>query len=156
MEQILKNEGRKTKCTLYSYEEALEQITTGRMSNLKPEAGKCLLRRCLKKDCKSEKYIFTTDRRTNIEIKPAVGEDILLDLFKKIKCPSLVILATNSEQFWLRDPCGFFASVLEVFQNIHKETSVVYVPGNHCVHNNYPETISTLLNNFLEQQKSKF
>lgn len=149
-----KLEAGNRKPTLYSYEEALSQITNKRMSQLKAEAAKFLLERNLKKI--GSKYAFTTDPRIRSEIKPAIGEDVLLDQFRQIKCPVLVILAKNSEIFSLVTSPGFYATVLDILERTHVTSTTVRVAGNHCVHNNQPEVIAPIINKFLALRISKF
>ena len=153
-ENIIKSEENKEHTTFYSYDEALAQVAEKRMSKLKPEAAKFLLKRCLKKN--GEKYSFTTDSRIKSEIKPAMTAEIIIDQIKQIKCPVLLILANNSEQFSLLNSSGFFSSALEILKQNNSSSRVIRIVGNHCVHNNQPEIIAPIICNFLSEIKSKY
>lgn len=147
MNDVIELEEVNRKPTSYTYEEAFLQVASKRMSTLTREAGKPVLDRSLQES--NGKFVFTTDPRIRREIKPAIGQDVILDQIKRIKCPVLVILAKDSEQFWLLNSPGFYTRVLDILKRTHSRSAVVRVVGNHCVHNNQPEIIAPIVNGFL-------
>lgn len=134
----------------YTYEEALEKITTNRRhGTLKKENAYDLLERCLEKT-EGGKYRFRMDPRLQFFMNPEMDLNTWTKFIRanRIRCPVLVILASES-----KFQTNYFKPVLNELAK-GGDLTIKNVKGDHNVHKNSPELVGPSICAFL-WKKSK-
>lgn len=149
LNQFLKVEALLTsgKPPVYTYEQALEKLTN-RNSALTTEAAKIVLKRSLKNA--GSGYNFCMDQRLKLNSAPYFTMQHLNDVYEHIQCSALYIFSSERYPLYQKTYYGVF-SIMKQRPNF----TIKVVPGNHDVHQNHPERISELINNFIFRQLSK-
>ncbi|KAH1026619.1 hypothetical protein HUJ05_000257 [Dendroctonus ponderosae] len=144
---------RKTKTRLppqYTYEEAVQKVMQARRSPISERAAKNLLKRSLKK-VGEDKFELTIDQRLKFVLSPLHDNRYAIEVLKSapLQCPVLIILGEDSKI--LR---SFLLPVLEHLKR-QKCVKIVYVKGDHDVHQVTPERVAPFVCEFLNYNKSK-
>lgn len=123
---------------VYTYEQALDKVMN-RTSALTKEAAEIVLKRALKK--LRGGYNFGMDQRLKMDPVPFITAPHLLDLFSNIQCPVLSILSSEK-----------FAQYEKTYRNataaLVSEYSETVVDGNHDLHQNHPDRVVGLIDEF--------
>lgn len=127
---------------VYSYEEAYNKTQKNNFWPLKPEATKDLLERSLKSFKKG--YTFVNDQRLKCIVGPVLIFEQQKEILDNVVCPVLFLLAEDNMERYTT----YLKQVYEY--NVAKKTCFIrIVKGDHAVHQNYPERIRFLINEFL-------
>lgn len=151
LDNILRTEKQfsNKKKPVYTYQEAVDRIMTGRYSELTEEAAKIVIRRSLMKSS-DEGFRFTSDQRLKMRLASLLNEEQQLQILNGVKCPTLALL-TSTPKIIARYP-RFMTKHLELFtskQNFQR----IDVKGNHDVHINNPEIVAPYIVRFLTKQR---
>ncbi|XP_015188165.1 PREDICTED: serine hydrolase-like protein isoform X2 [Polistes dominula] len=134
---------------LYTKEEVLYALKYTRFSTLNSEAAEALFERGLTQI--NDLYKYNRDFRLKKFVLPFYNVDQLLMCIEKLSTPCLIILSNSAldmndkwQKYILNQLSG---------NNIY---TVIYVNGNHDVHNNYPEKVAPYICKYLgSNNKSK-
>lgn len=94
-----------------------------------------------------KKYMLANDVRLRVTYSEFFSVGQYADVVKRIKCPTLFIVATDSEAIYYGE-FGAFAELYSANSNFR----FVTVQGNHDVHMNYPHRIAPLIENFVNDK----
>ncbi|XP_014610188.1 PREDICTED: serine hydrolase-like protein [Polistes canadensis] len=134
---------------LYTKEEVLYALKYTRFSALNAEAAEALFERGLTQI--NDLYKYNRDIRLKRFVVPFFDIDQLLTCIKKISTPCLIILSSSS-----LDMYKWQTYILNQLRNYNNTSNIIYVNGNHDVHNNYPERVAPHICKFLgSNNKSK-
>ncbi|ENN82689.1 hypothetical protein YQE_00940, partial [Dendroctonus ponderosae] len=134
----------------YTYEEAVKKVMQARRSPISERAAKNLLKRSLKK-VGEDKFELTIDQRLKFVLSPLHDNRYAIEVLKSapLQCPVLIILGEDSKI--LR---SFLLPVLEHLKR-QKCVKIVYMKGDHDVHQVSPERVAPFVCEFLNYNKSK-
>lgn len=125
---------------VYSYQEAFHKLTN-RDSYVTAEAAKILTERSLKKT--ENGYVFRMDQRLKMNLFPALCTSVMTDALEHIRCRVLFIYSTERHEVY-KDLFKEIYSIISTKPNF----IVQVVHGNHEVHQNSPERIVKLIDEF--------
>lgn len=147
--EFVKMDARLRKGTppLYTYQETLDKLTN-RDSVLTNEAAEIVLKRSLRKI--GDKYTFCMDQRIKLHSFPSLTNTVWNNILSSINCPVLFIF--SSERYSLYE-----AAFSDSFECIKKKSNVTIktAPGNHDLHQNHPENVAPLIDEFFSKERSK-
>lgn len=131
----------------YSYDELVQKLTN-RDSVLTTEAAKIVLERSLLETPNG--YTFCMDQRMKLQFFPTLTMELAKEVYKNIKCPTLILLSSARASTYR----GIFK---EIFEIIDKKANITVkvVPGNHDLHQNHPERVSKLIDDFFSSEPCK-
>uniref|UniRef100_A0AAR5PY56 AB hydrolase-1 domain-containing protein n=1 Tax=Dendroctonus ponderosae TaxID=77166 RepID=A0AAR5PY56_DENPD len=134
----------------YTYEEAVKKVMQARRNPISERAAKNLLKRSLKK-VGEDKFELTIDQRLKFVLSPLHDNRYAIEVLKSapLQCPVLIILGEDSKI--LR---SFLLPVLEHLKR-QKCVKIVYMKGDHDVHQVSPERVAPFVCEFLNYNKSK-
>ena len=135
------------KAPTYSYDEALEKLVN-RDSSLTTEAAKIVLERSLIKTPNG--YIFCMDQRMKLPFFPTHTVEIGKQVYEGAKCPTLILLSSARYATYRR----IFDEIFEIIDR-KPNMSVQMIPGNHDVHQNHPERVSKVIDDFFSFEQCK-
>ncbi|VVC25372.1 Alpha/beta hydrolase fold-1,Alpha/Beta hydrolase fold [Cinara cedri] len=133
----------------YAYPEAVARIKN-RMFGLESEdtfnddAAKALMARYFRQKGQGGKYLLANDLRLKVTYSEWFSAIQFWDVVKNIKCPTLIIRASESDVY--------YNGVFKIFVHIYEQNpnfKIVRVQGNHDVHMNHPHRVAPLINKFL-------
>lgn len=134
---------------LYTKEEVLHALKYTRFSALNAEAAEALFERGLTQI--NDLYKYNRDIRLKRLVVPFFNEDQLVTFINKISTPCLIILSNSSLDIY-----QWKKNILNQLSNYSNIFTIIYVHGNHDVHNNYPERVVPHICKFLgSNNKSK-
>lgn len=131
----------------YSYDQVLEKLTN-RDSVLTTEAAKIVLERSLIK--MPGGYSFCMDQRMKLPFFPTLTVELAKEVYVNIKCPTLILLSSAR--------INTYREIFEkVFEIIDKKANITVkvVPGNHDLHQNHPERVYKLIDDFFSSEQCK-
>lgn len=132
----------------YTYEEAFDKVKKNNLWELSREATEDLMERAVRTQHNGDGYTFTCDQRLKLVLRPVLTFQQQKEIVKNINCPVLFILADeNMERY------GTYLKEMYEFNNSRENNTIVVVKGNHAIHQNYPERISFLIDEFLIDKK---
>lgn len=134
---------------VYTYERALAKLIKNRPSQLTEEAAAILIKRSI---CPAENdinggYVFRSDQRLKYQPIPTFTFEQQIQIIGNISCPTLYILADQNMQrydTYLKDMFAYISR--------KENCKITVVAGNHDVHQNHPERVNFLIDDFLLQQ----
>ncbi|XP_050303535.1 serine hydrolase-like protein [Anthonomus grandis grandis] len=146
----LENKMKTGEAPLYSYQEAVDKIMKVRPYPIEGDAVKNLLKRMLI-PVEGDKYKLSIDQRLKCFINPLHNDKYAIDSLTEspLKCPVLMIFGLDS-----RAQRHLLRPILSHLKK-QKNVTVKYVPGHHDVHQNDPERVAPIVNEFLAVTKSK-
>ncbi|KAH1019445.1 hypothetical protein HUJ04_009265 [Dendroctonus ponderosae] len=127
-----------------------QRLKFARRSPISERAAKNLLKRSLKK-VGEDKFELTIDQRLKFVLSPLHDNRYAIEVLKSapLQCPVLIILGEDSKI--LR---SFLLPVLEHLKR-QKCVKIVYMKGDHDVHQVSPERVAPFVCEFLNYNKSK-
>lgn len=149
IEEMIQYEKTKDKPPkVYTYEKAVERLQTANPP-LSEYSVHILLERGLVQV--EGGFAFSRDLRVNFRNIDRITLERSLELQSRIQAPILIILAKGPRGFANFQGSKykeFFSTLLQGYRD--KNHTVVTVDGDHHVHLNNPETVSTLVSDFLQ------
>lgn len=131
----------------YTYAEALQKMTE-RLSALNEEAATIVLKRSLEPT--ENGYRFCMDQRLKLHMFPTLTSVLAKDVIKHANCPILFVF--SSERY------GVYRQIFrEVWQLLlqKKNVSIKVVSGNHDFHQNHPDRIVDIIDEFFASEHCK-
>ena len=122
------------------------------MGSISQEAVETLMTRGLTKVSEKEGkdlYTWTADFRLRIPSPFKVGMDQVEHFAEQVKCPLLIVKATDS-MFYMSDEEA--QRILHVYRTHNPNFSYVRLEGGHHLHLNEPEKVAPAVNKFLLAQ----
>ena len=116
------------------------------MGSITREAVETIMTRGLKKVEGTEMYTWTADFRLRIPSPFKVGLDQVEHFTEQIKCPLLVVKATDSPWYMSEEEAN---RILHVYKTHNPNFNFVRVEGGHHVHLNEPNKVGPVLKKFL-------
>ena len=116
------------------------------MGSITREAVETIMTRGLKKVEGTELYTWTADFRLRIPSPFKVGLDQVEHFTEQIKCPLLVVKATDSQWYMSEEEAN---RILHVYKTHNPNFTFVKVEGGHHVHLNEPNKVGPVLKKFL-------
>ena len=133
----------------YTYDELIERLHMGTFQSITKEACPYLLKRAIKKSSKyPDKYYFARDSRLKAHFGWGIGQDVCLNMAKRINMPYLFIKCKKSPFY---EDIKYFNQVIDVLKENNQSFQLNYVDGTHHVHLTNPSCISGFLTNFLNK-----
>lgn len=138
---------QKGKPPVYSYQVALDKLTN-RDSVLTNEAAEIVLKRSLQK--LDGGYTFRMDQRLKLHSFPSLTNTVWNNILRSLKCPMLYIYST--ERYHVYEQMFH-----ESFECIKKKPNVTIklAHGNHDLHQNHPERVAPLVDEFFAKENCK-
>lgn len=132
---------------IYTYNEVLEKLIN-RESALSTEAAKIVLKRSLLE--KENGYSFCMDQRIKTCLFPSITSYLVKDVVCNVNCPTLFLFSTERMKFYEK-------SYNDIFTLMKKKSNIIIkvVPGNHDVHQNHPERVVKLIEEFIIYENCK-
>ncbi|XKL66594.1 hypothetical protein PGB90_010014 [Kerria lacca] len=127
---------------VYSYEEAFKKVQYNSSWILTADATNDLIERTVKKY--KNGFTFVLDQRLKCNLKPNFTFEQQKAILINITCPILFIL---SKQNMTRYDT-YLKSIYE-FNKAKENCTIVIVDGDHAVHQNYPERINHIIDEFI-------
>lgn len=134
----------------YTQSEALARIKDRMYGPLDDESSKMLMARCLRPGGLQDKYHLANDARLSVTYSKMFSTIQFLDVVKNIKCPTLWVRASESNQFY-NDGYKDFKDMYERNPNFR----IAIAEGNHDVHMVYPHRVAPFIKKFLTINMSK-
>lgn len=131
---------------VYSYPEALDRIRRRAYGSLDDEPARTLMTRYLRPG-PAGKFCLANDVRLGVPYNQWFSAAQRWDVVKNIRCPTLLIKASNSDSYY-NDVYGVFVYLYRRNPNFR----TVMVDGNHDVHMNNPSAVAMLVNKFLNNK----
>lgn len=135
-----------------TYNRAREKLVKSYSGSVDAEHADILLVRSLRKTGDDE-YEYTRDLRTII--RPFLFNDFTTEKLKEIargiKCPFLLIKASNSFTSVSSEPVELHQEFLDIYRNASKDFHLVQVNGTHHVHLTHPDIVAPFICNFLRK-----
>lgn len=138
---------KKGKPPVYSYQIALEKLTN-RDSVLTDDAAKIILERSLKKI--DGGVTFCMDQRIKLSSYPDLTENLWNNVLRLLNCPTLYIF--SSERILIYETV--FRSSFKLIKQ-KPNVTIKAAEGNHDLHQNHPERIAPLVDEFFSKERSK-
>ncbi|XP_008546171.1 serine hydrolase-like protein [Microplitis demolitor] len=135
----------------YTKDQVLDALQNRRQFSLNEKAAQALFERAVTKV--GDKFKYNRDSRMKPMVYPNLNHDQYLEFIKHLKVPAIVILSSNS---WFNLSKEFHNN-LEFFKTLIPATWIIkVVEGNHDLHNNNPERVSSIVSAYLDSNtKSK-
>ncbi|XP_012349754.1 serine hydrolase-like protein [Apis florea] len=129
--------------TLYTKDEIIYALKFKRQETLKLDAAEAMFERAVTKV--NNLYKYNRDTRLRFMVKPYFTIEEQEKFFIKYATKTLIIIADNSSHININ------LKLLKIILNVSDKNkiSVIFVNGNHDVHNNYPERIAFHICKFL-------
>lgn len=131
---------------VYTYEEAYDKIKKNMSWELIDEAARDLIKRAVIEV--DGGFAFTSDQRLKYPMRPIFTFEQQKEIVDKIQCPVLFLLADGN-----MDRYGTYLKDMYEFNSSRSNTTIVVVEGDHAVHQNYPERISDVIEEFITFKK---
>lgn len=127
---------------IYSYDEAYEKVKKNDKWNLTDEAAKDLMKRAVKSH--QNGYTFTCDQRLKFPMRPLLTFEQQKEIMKNISCPVLFILTDGNMARY-----STYLKQMYEYNCSKINNTIIIVKGDHAIHQNFPEKISHLIDEFL-------
>jgi len=115
---------------------------------LTKESVELLMSRGLVKT-ENDMYTWASDLRLRIPITFNMVQEVIEEYASNIRCPHLLVKATDSTKFMTDDN---FDRLLKVYSHHNPNFAYIQVEGGHHLHLNTPELVSPIINQFLEKK----
>lgn len=127
---------------VYTYDEAFEKVKKNEKWGLSDEAAEDLMERAVKPY--KDGFTFTSDQRLKFPMRPIFIFEQQKEILKNIICPVLFILTDGNMTRY----STYLKQIYEY--NCSKiNNTIIVIKGDHAVHQNHPERISHLIDEFL-------
>ncbi|XP_058453531.1 probable serine hydrolase [Malaya genurostris] len=131
----------------YSYEELIDRLHLGTEKSVTKEAAPYLLERNIEKSSTNpEKYYFTRDSRLKYSGGIGWGQDINLELAKRMTMPYMFIKALRSPYY---EDKKYFDEYVTLVQQINPTFELEFVDSTHHLHLTEPQKIAPMITKFL-------
>lgn len=132
---------------MYTFDEAVSKMKSGRPSKLTDESARILARRGLTKiDGGGDQYTFASDQRLKLAFYPLMTFDQHKTVLSNITCPTIFLLADeNCARYstYLKDAYEFYCK--------RPNVTIKSVSGDHDVHLNHPDRVYNYISEFLQE-----
>ncbi|KAH0554771.1 serine hydrolase-like protein [Cotesia glomerata] len=143
-EATLSDLHKKLPARLYTKDQVLDALQNRRQFPLNREAAQALFDRAVTQI--GDKYQYNRDIRMKQMCFPNFNRDQYIELTKFLKVPTMIIISSESWFHLSQDNL----KNLEFFKKLVPATWIFkVVEGNHDLHNNNPERVSTIVSPFL-------
>ncbi len=133
---------------VYSFEQAFDKVRQNNLWPLSQGAAENLMQRSVT-PCGGG-FTFVFDQRLKQTIRPNLTFKQQSEFLKNIYSPTLFILADQNMARY-----GTYLKSVFEFIKTKDNCSIVIVKGDHAVHQNYPERVSCLIDEFLKKITTK-
>ncbi|XP_050422243.1 serine hydrolase-like protein isoform X3 [Adelges cooleyi] len=130
---------------VYTYDQAVDKIRSGRPSKLTDESAHILAKRSLIR-VDENRFKFAYDQRLKLPFHPVMTFDQHENIINRISCPTIFVLADEN--------CGRYSTYLKnayEFYSTRPNMTIRTVNGNHDVHLNHPDRVFAFVSEFLKQ-----
>lgn len=131
---------------VYTHQQIFEKVKKNGDWGLSDEAAKDLIDRGVVQI--NGGYMFSFDQRLKYPSRPVLVFEQQQQIIKNIICPVLCILADGNMARY-----GMYLKQMYELNSKRSNTTIVMVKGDHAVHQNYPERISHLIDEFMITRK---
>lgn len=128
---------------LYTRDEVMYALTFNRGVCLNNKAAQAIFTRSVSKV--EDKFQYNRDFRLKSYVIPLFNFDQISYILSQIKVKTILFITKGTLESYPKNNRSILTNVAENMNN----TSVIYVEGNHDIHNNYPERISSDIATFL-------
>lgn len=139
------NMANKRKERVYSYEKAKERLKVANPS-LSDQSADILLERAVREV--DGGFVFTRDFRINLKNIISMNIDQCLHVLSQIKAEVMVLLAKDGLYKMFTQPDGYADRICKSWTD--QKATFVEVEGDHHVHLNNPEAVSSIITGFLQ------
>lgn len=138
---------RDGKAPVYTYQQALNKLTN-RDNSLTTEAAKIVAQRSL--IAAENGYMFCMDQRIKHNPFPSLTTGVMLDVMKHVACPVAFIFSSFRYDLYGQ----IYHECMELVKE-KPNAFIKLVTGNHDVHQNHPERVVPLIDEFFFNERSK-
>ncbi|CAD7003397.1 probable serine hydrolase [Ceratitis capitata] len=132
----------------YEWDKLVDRLHYGSNKSVKKESCKYLLNRAIQ-PCKSDpkKYYFARDSRLKQSMYYGFSKGVALEMAQRISSPYMFIKASQGPYYEERK---YFDEALDIMKR-NPLFEYYEVEGSHHVHLNNPETVSPIINSFINK-----
>ncbi|XP_055639569.1 probable serine hydrolase [Toxorhynchites rutilus septentrionalis] len=139
----------KTEPPCYTYQELVDRLHQGTNKSVSKEAAPYLLNRNIKKSSMHpDKYYFTRDSRLKHSAGIGWGQDVNLELAKRMTMPYMFIKALHSPFYEDRK---YFDEFVTVVKENNPMFELEFVDSTHHVHLTEPHKVAPMITRFLNK-----
>ncbi|XP_054736136.1 probable serine hydrolase [Anastrepha obliqua] len=132
----------------YDWDQLVQRLHHGTNKSVNLEKCKFLLNRAIQpSQHEPHKYYFSRDNRLKQNFFLNFGEEVPLDMARRIRSPYLFIKALNASYYESRK---YFDEALKIMQE-NPLFEYHEVKGSHHVHLNEPEKVAPIINSFIKK-----
>lgn len=128
---------------IYTFEEAFKKVQKNTLWPLTVEATKDLMERSIEQ--LEGGFSFVADQRLKNPMRPLLTFEQQTKVLENVTCPVLFVIGDQNMARY-----STYLKPAFDFNRTRKNCYIVIVAGDHAVHQNHPERISEILENFLE------
>jgi pimeloyl-ACP methyl ester carboxylesterase len=133
---------------VYTYDQVFQKTQKNGMWPLCVEATKDLLKRSITPY--KNGYRFVADQRLKYPMRPTLTFEQQTRILESVACPVLFILSEGNMERYK----SYLKEVYE-YNSTKRDREIVVVDGDHAVHQNYPERVSSLVNKKIFEYENK-
>ncbi|XP_058815497.1 probable serine hydrolase [Topomyia yanbarensis] len=131
----------------YNYDELVERLHQATNKSVTKEAAPYLLERNIKKSSKNpDKYYFARDSRLKHSVGVGWGQDVNLELAKRMTMPYMFIKALHSPYY---EDKKYFEEYVKVVKEVNPLFELEFVDSTHHLHLTEPQKIVPMITKFL-------
>lgn len=131
----------------YTYEELVERLYKATNKSVTKETAPYLLNRNIKKsNMHPDKFYFTRDSRLKYSVGVGWGQDVNLELAKRMTMPYLFMKASQSSYY---EDKKYFDEFVELVKTINPLFQLEFVDSTHHMHLTEPEKVAPIISKFL-------
>lgn len=131
----------------YPYEELVNRLHLGSHKSVSKEAAPYLLNRNIQKSAvHPDKFYFTRDSRLKYSVGVGWGQDVNLELGKRMTMPYLFLKAKHSSYY---EDKKYFNEFVELVQANNPLFELHFVDSTHHMHLTEPEKVVPIISKFL-------
>ncbi|XP_046389955.1 probable serine hydrolase [Ischnura elegans] len=131
----------------YTYDEALHLVMTAYRGSLTEDSCKVLMKRGLQESPDGKGYHFSRDVRVKVGGLGMLSKETVMTFASSIKCKVLNIKGRPGMSF---DKEEYYHKVLSKIKESAEKLEFHEIPGTHHLHLNDPESIASIVINFLK------
>lgn len=137
----------KTEPPCYAYEELVNRLHLGSNKSVTKEAAPYLLNRNIQKSSMHpDKYYFTRDSRLKYSVGVGWGQDVNLELAKRMTMPYMFLKASKSTYY---EDKKYFDEFVELVKKNNPLFELEFVDSTHHMHLTEPEKLAPIISKFL-------
>lgn len=130
----------------YTFEDAFRKVQKNTLWPLSVEATKDLMERSVEQV--EDGFAFVADQRLKNPMRPLLTFEQQTKILQNVVCPVLFVIADQNMARY-----STYLKPAFDFNRSQKNCYIVVVAGDHAVHQNHPERISEILENFIETKQ---